>query len=158
MENTALFFHLLGAFLFVSGTAVAGVAFEVGRRREIPAEIAVLLGLARIGALLVGVGMLLVVGFGLWLVHLGGWGYGAGWVDTAIGLFVVAMVLGAMGGQAPKRARKLATRLAGERQPLDGELRRLLDDRLALVANYASALLMLAIIVLMVWKPGASQT
>ena len=36
----------------------------------------------------------------------------------------------------------------------DGELRRLLDDRPALLANYGSAALVLAILVLMVWKPG----
>lgn len=157
MENAALFFHLLGAFFFVAGTAVAGIAFEAARRRELPAEIAVLLGLARVGAALVGVGMLLVLGFGLWLVHLGGWGYGAGWVDAAIGLFAAAVALGGVGGQAPKRARLLASRLAQDGRPSDGDLRRLLDDRRALVTNYASALLVLAVIVLMVWKPGAAH-
>jgi hypothetical protein len=47
---------------------VAGVAFETARRRQTPAEIALLLGVSRIGVLLVGVGALLVLGFGLWLV------------------------------------------------------------------------------------------
>jgi len=37
MEDVALFFHLLGAFSFVAGTIVAGVAFETARRREAPA-------------------------------------------------------------------------------------------------------------------------
>ena len=156
VEDVALFGHLLGAFLFVSGTVVAGVAFEAGRRRHSPEEIALLLGLARIGAALVGVGMLAVLGFGLWLVHLGGWGYDSGWVEAAIALFVVAVVLGGYGGQAPKRARKLATRLAGEGQPATDELRRLLANRAALLANYASVLLVIAVLVLMVWKPGAA--
>jgi hypothetical protein len=35
MEDVALFFHLLGAFSFVTGTAIAGVAFEAARRRRI---------------------------------------------------------------------------------------------------------------------------
>ena len=158
MEDVALFGHLLGAFLFVSGTVVAGVAFEAGRRRDDPAEIALLLGLARFGAALVGVGMLAVLAFGLWLVHLGGWGYGAGWVDAAIVLFVLAAALGGFGGQTPKRARRLATRLAGEGRPVTAELRGLLSDRRALLVNYGSALLVLAVLVLMVWKPGASQS
>ena len=158
MENVALFGHLLGAFLFVSGTVVAGVAFEAGRRRETPAEIALLLGLARAGAALVGVGMLAVFAFGLWLVHLGGWGYGAGWVDAAIVLFVLAAVLGGIGGQTPKRARQLAARLAEEGRPVTEQLRHLLSDRRALLMNYASALLVLAVLVLMVWKPGATQS
>jgi len=157
VEDVALFGHLFGAFLLVSGTVVAGVAFEAGRRRGSPDEIALLLGLARIGAALVGVGMLAALGFGLWLVHLGDWGYGAGWVDAAIALFVVAVALGGYGGQAPKRARQLATRLAHDGQPVSDELRRLLADRAAQVANYASLLLMIAVLVLMVWKPGAAH-
>ena len=155
MEDIALFFHLLGAFSLVGGTIVAGVAFETARRREAPAEIALLLGLSRIGVLLVALGTLLVVGFGLWLVDLGDWGYGAGWVDAAIGLFAAALVLGGIGGQRPKQARKLAHRLATEGAPASAELRALLDNRVALAINYLSALLLLAVLLLMVFKPGA---
>src|SRR5262249_47432359 len=118
VEDFALFFHLIGAFLLVAGPAVAGVAFESARRRDSPGEIALLLGLARIGAVLVVFGMLVALAFGLWLVHLGDWGYGAGWVDAAIALLVVAALLGAAGGQTPKRARLLASRLAGAGQPI----------------------------------------
>jgi uncharacterized membrane protein len=158
MEDLALFFHLLGAFSLVAGTVVAGVAFESARRRHTPAEIALLLGLSRIGVLLVGLGILLVLGFGLWLVHLGGWGYGAGWVDAALGLLVTLVVLGALGGRRPKRARKLATRLVAEGSPVGQELRALLDDRATLALNYVSALVLLAIIALMVFKPGAAHS
>ena len=158
MEDVALFFHLLGAFSFVAGTIVAGVAFETSRRRETPAEIALLLGLSRIGVLLVALGTLLVLAFGLWLVHLGAWGYGAGWVDAALGLLLATVVLGALGGQRPKRARKLAVQLASEQAPVNAELRALLDDPAVRALNYLSALLLLAIIALMVFKPGAPHS
>lgn len=158
MEDVALFFHLLGAFSLIGGTIVAGVAFETARRRRTPAEIALLLGLSRIGVLLVGLGILLVLGFGLWLVRLGDWGYGAGWVDAALGLLATVLVLGGVGGQQPKRARKLATQLAAEGEPVSAELRALLDDRAALAVNYVSALLLLAIVALMVFKPGAPHS
>lgn len=154
-DSWALFFHLLGAFLFVGGVIVAGVAFEVARRRRRPAEIALLLGLTRIGVLLVAGGALLVLPFGLWLVHLDHIGYGAGWVVAALALFVLVALIGAIGGQRPKRARRLAARLAREEQPESAELRELLDDRVALALNYAAAAIVLAIIVLMVFKPGA---
>lgn len=153
MHDAALFFHLLGALLFAAGIVVAGVAFEAARRRERPVEIALLLGLTRVGVLLVVGGGLLLLGFGLWLVDLYGVGYGAGWIQAAIGLFVLALLLGGYGGQRPKRARRLATRLAEEGAPADAELRTLLDDLLSRVANYASALLVLAILALMVFKP-----
>jgi uncharacterized membrane protein len=153
VDNVALFGHLLGALLFVSGMVLAGVAFEVARRRERPAEVALLLGLARIGAVLVGIGALMVLGFGLWLVHLGHFGYGAGWIDAALALYVIAVMLGAAGGRQPKQARRLASRLSAEDAPANAELRRLLDARLARLANYLAAVAVLAILVLMVFKP-----
>jgi len=48
-----MFSHLLGALLFVSGLVLAGAAFEAARRRQRPSEIALLLGLTRVGVLLV---------------------------------------------------------------------------------------------------------
>jgi uncharacterized membrane protein len=154
-HDAALFLHLVGAFLLVAGVVVAGVAFEAARRRNSPAEIAMLLNLTRTGVLLVGLGTLLVLAFGLWLVDLGHWGYGTGWVVAALGLFALTLVLGTAGGRRPKLARKLATRLHEEGSAATPELRALLDDRAALAANYLSAVLLLAIVVLMVFKPGS---
>lgn len=61
MDDLALLFHLLGAFLLVAGTIVAGVGLEAARRREAPAEIALLLGLTRVGVVLVAAGTLLAI-------------------------------------------------------------------------------------------------
>jgi uncharacterized membrane protein len=149
----ALFFHLLGALVFVAGIVLAGVVFEVARRRSHPAEIALLLGVTRVGVVLVGVGALDVLGFGLWLVHLEGVGYGAAWIQWALGLYVAALVLGGLGGQRPKRARQLATRLSKAGEAATPELRALLDDRVSMAANYLSALALIAILALMVFKP-----
>ena len=151
--NLAFLFHILGALLFVAGLVLAGVAFEAARRREQPAEIALLLSMTRIGVLLVAVGTLLLAAFGLWLVHLGSWGYGSGWVATSMALYVVALALGGLGGQRPKQARKLASRLAERKEPASADLRALLDDRLSRAENYGSLVLILAIVVLMVFKP-----
>jgi uncharacterized membrane protein len=152
MDDVALFFHLLGALLFVAGIILAGAAFEVARRRERPAEITLLLGLTRIGVVLVAVGGLLLAVFGLWLVHLGGFGYSSGWVDAAIALYLVALALGGLGGQRPKQARRLATQLAAEQMPVSAELRTLLDDPLSRASNYGSLVIVLVILVLMVFK------
>jgi uncharacterized membrane protein len=152
--NVVLFLHLVGALLFAAGIVVAGVAFEGARRRERPAEIALLLGLTRSGVVVVMTGGLLLLGCGLWLVSLEeDVGYGTGWLDAAIGLFAVALLLGYLGGQRPKQARKLAARLADEGEAASGELRTLLDDRLSRLANYASAALVIALLALMVFKP-----
>jgi uncharacterized membrane protein len=149
----ALFFHILGAFLFVAGIVVAGVVFESARRREAPGEIALLLGLARWGVLLVLLGATLALAFGLWLVNIEGYDYSAGWIQWAITLYVISLLLGGIGGRRPKQARRLAQQLRDEGSPATPELRALLDDRIADAANYLSALAVLAILVLMVFKP-----
>jgi MFS family permease len=153
MENVAFFFHIVGVMQFVAGIVLAGAAFEAARRRERPSEIALLLGLTRVGVVLVAVGTVLAGVFGLWLVHLGKWGYGAGWVDASIVLFLVVIGLGGVGGRRPKEARLLASRLAEQDVGADGELRALLDDRVSRAENYVSLLLVLVIIALMVFKP-----
>lgn len=153
MEETVLFLHLLGVLLFVGGIVVAGFAFETARRRERPAEIALLLGLARTGALFVVAGALLLFVCGLWLVELEDVGFDTGWVQAATALFVVALLLGAYGGQRPKQARKLAGKLSGEGRSAGAELRALLDDSAARTANYASGALVPVILALMVFKP-----
>lgn len=150
--NVVLFLHLLGAIAFFAGIALAGAGFELARRRRGAGEVAVLLGVARVGAIVVGAGGLLVAVMGLWLVHLGHWGYSSGWVQWAIGLYVLVLVLGGAGGRRPRQARLLATRLASEGDEVTGELRALLDDRLARGLNNVSLLIVLAIVALMVFK------
>ena len=93
-------------------------------------------------------GSTVVLAFGLWLMHLERVGYDTAWVDAALALFVAVGVLGGIGGQRPKRARELAQR-GGD----GAELRTLLDDRLARALNYLSAVLLIAIVALMVFKP-----
>jgi uncharacterized membrane protein len=151
--DLGLLVHIFGVLFFFGGALVAGVVFEVARTRERPSEVALLLGVARIGAMLVGVGVLLVLGGGLWLaeqLHQ----FEETWLLASLALFVLAVLLGALGGQQPKRARKLAAYLAHEGNELTPELRRLLDDPLSRVANYTSSLLVLVVLVLMIWQPG----
>jgi uncharacterized membrane protein len=153
-EDWLLLFHLVGAFAFVSGLVVATFAYFAARSLEHPAEIAAVLRLARSGVVLVGAGAVLVLAFGLWLAgHLDV--TGRAWVSASLGLFVAAVVLGAVGGQAPKRARKLATRLSVEGAAPTEELNALLHDRVALAVNALGALAVAAILVLMVWRPGS---
>ena len=148
LVHLALLLHLTGALLLVSGIVLAGVAFEAARRRRDPAEVALLLGLTRTGALLIGTGTLLVLAFGLWLTHLEDWPTGTGWIVSALGLLMVMVVLGGLGGRRPKQARKLA-----ERGGDAAGVHRLLDDPASRAANYAAAACVVVILVLMVFKP-----
>jgi uncharacterized membrane protein len=149
----ALALHVLGVMVLSGGAVAAAVAFESARRRDRPGEVALLLGVARVGALIVLPGALLVLVAGLWLAGEADQ-FGEAWLQASLALFVVALVLGAIGGGRPKRARLLAARLAGDGDRLTPELRRLLDDPLSRVANYGSSVLLIVILVLMVWQPG----
>jgi uncharacterized membrane protein len=147
MYHVALFLHILGALLFFAGAAVAGAAAETARRRTDVKEIAVVLGVARMGAALVGVGGVLVLACGFWLVHIVDATFGAGWLQAALALFIIAGALGGLGGRRPREARELAQRNGA----LD-EVLRLLGDPWSRAANYASTLLVLVILALMIWQ------
>jgi uncharacterized membrane protein len=152
----ALLLHLFGVVLLFSGMTVAAVAHRGARRREQPGEIAAVLGLTRNGVALVTAGGLIVVASGLWLIESsnGVYSLGDGWIAGALGLLVLAFLLGALGGQRPKQARLLAARHARDGDPAGSDVRALLDDRLSLALNYGAGLCIVAALVIMVWKPG----
>jgi hypothetical protein len=147
-----LFLHVLSAIVFLAGAAVAGVLQIAALRRERPSEIALLLRLTRVGVALVGAGALATLVFGLARAgqqHR----FGEAWVSAAIVLWVVSMALGGVGGRTARQARHLAERLAGEGDASSEELRALVAHRPSLLASYASTLVVLAILGLMVWQP-----
>jgi len=154
LTHVLLFFHLLGAFGFFAGAAVVGVLQLAAIRRERPSEVYALLRLAPVGAALVGTGALLTLGFGIGLAQHEGIGFSATWIQAALALWVAAMVLGGYGGRTARHARHLAERLADEGDAPSAELRALVGARGPLWASYASGLLLLAIVGLMVWQPA----
>ena len=153
MTDALLFLHLLSAFVFVSGAVTAGILQITAMRRERPSEIALLLRVTRVAVLLVVVGALATLAFGLALVGHEGIGYGTGWVSASIALWVAAMALGGAGGRTARHARYLAERLAAADDRPNDELRTLVAHRPSLLLSYASTAAVVAILVLMVWKP-----
>lgn len=148
-------FHVIGAFLFVSGAVAAGALQTLATRREKPSEIAVLLALTRPAVAVVGVGALLTLGLGAWLVHEEGWSWGDGWITAALLLWIASVVLGGIGGRSARHTRYLAERLAAEGDRPSEDLRRALADPVARALNYGSFLAVVAVLALMIWKPGA---
>jgi uncharacterized membrane protein len=155
VTKTLLFLHLLSAFLFVSGAVAAGISQITALRRERPSEIALLFRTARSGALLASVAAVATLGFGLWLVAEEDLDFGAGWISASLALWLASMILGGLGGRTARRTRYLAERLAAEGDRPTDELRSLVRDRPSLLLSYASTAAVVAILVLMVWKPGA---
>jgi len=148
-------FHVVGAFLFVSGAVAVGALHALATHREKPSEVAALLALTRPAVAVVGAGALLTLGLGAWLVHDEGWSWGDGWITAALMLWIASVVLGGIGGRSARHTRYLAQRLATEGDRPSEELRRALADPVAQVLNYGSFLAVVAVLALMIWKPGA---
>jgi uncharacterized membrane protein len=148
-------FHLLGAFLLVSGAVAVGALHMAATIRERPSEIAFLLGLTRLAVAVVAVGSLLALGFGAWLVDRGGFAWKDGWISAALALWIVSVVLGGIGGRSARHTRYLAKQLAADGDRPSPELRQALADPVAQALNYGSSLAVVAILALMIWKPGA---
>jgi Predicted integral membrane protein (DUF2269) len=153
LTHVLLFFHLLGAVSFFAGAAVVGTLQLAAIRRERPSEVYGLLRLAPVGALLVGLGALLTLGFGVALAEHEGFGLSPAWIQAALGLWVAAMAGGGYGGRTARQARHLAARLAAEGDAQSADLHALLAAPIPLLASYASGLMLLAILGLMAWQP-----
>ena len=154
LSHWLLFGHLLGAFSFFAGAAVAGTLQVAAIRRERPGEILLLLQLTRVGVALVGIGAIFTLGFGLALAEHLGYGLSPAWIQAALALWAASMALGGYGGRTARHARHLAERLAGAGDAPSAELRALVSARGPLWASYASSLLLLAVVGLMVWRPA----
>lgn len=150
-----LFLHMTGAFLFLGAAVVAVVLTVAAQLRDRPSEIALLLRLISFTVAGFAAGFLFLLVFGLWLVHDAGYGYGDGWIVAALILFVLSNVLGGIGGERSKPARKLAEELAASGDAPSAELTRLLRSPVPMVLNYGAGLLAFAVLALMIWKPGA---
>ena len=134
-----LVFHVTGAFLLLGGGAIAAALNLSARGRERPSAILLLYGLIRIAVVAITAGTLLAFVFGLWLEHEAGYGYFDGWVVAAFVLLIVANALGgAASGDVPSP-----------------ELKARVRDPISLALSYGSGLVLIVVLALMVWKPGA---
>jgi uncharacterized membrane protein len=147
--------HVAAAFLFVGGSIAAGILNVLAMRAERPSEAAALLRLIRRTLPVVYVGVLGTLVLGIWLWHRAGYSIGAVWIWVSLALWVAANALGGIGGKHQERSRELAERLAADGDAPSGELRALLRDTRGSAVSYAAGAATIAILVLMVWKPGS---
>jgi hypothetical protein len=153
LTHVLLFFFVLGGFCFVAGAAVTGT-LQSATRGERSGEVYAFLRLAPVSAVLVGVGGLLTLGFGIALAQHEGIGLSKVWIQAALGLWLASLALGGYGS----RAGHLAQRPPAEGDAPSEEPDSLGGARTPLWASWASGLLLLAILGLVVWQPTGSAT
>ena len=154
-EDGILFLHFAGVLLFVGGSIAAAVLRLAAMRRERPSEIALLLRAVRPAVPLVAGGLVLAIAAGFWLAHRLDLDLGARWLTLTFALLAWLIVVGAVAGRQDRATRELAERLAGDADAPSSDLARRLRDPVNLVLNASMLLGIVAIVALMVWKPGA---
>jgi uncharacterized membrane protein len=150
-----LFLHVTGAFLLLGGGVVASALNIAALRRDRPSEILLLFGLTRIAVASILAGSVLAFVFGLWLVNEAGYGYGDGWIVAAIVLLILGNAIGGFAGSRDARTAKFAQELVAQGDAPSAELQARVRDPITLVCNYGSGLLLVALLAIMIWKPGA---
>ena len=156
-DDWVLALHVLAAFSLVAGIILFWVLVVVGRRIDTPADTLRLSPLAKVGNATVGAGMGGTIVFGVWLAFsVGGYDIWDGWILAALVLWFVGAELGRRTGaaymQAPVKAQELES--AGQSGP-NAELLALNRTSTGLLLHTLTSLVVLAIIILMIWKPGA---
>ena len=152
-RDWALFLHLSGVLVFVGGSIAVTALRLLAIGKERPSESAVLLRAVRPLVPLVGTGLLLTLGAGVWLADELRVPYDSGWLQAAYVLIVWLGVAGAVAGRLDRKTRELAEREAAERETPSPELARRLRDPVALTLDASMLVATVAIVALMVWKP-----
>jgi uncharacterized membrane protein len=147
--------HITAAFCLVGGSTAAAILNALAIRAERPSETAFLLRLIRYALPVIFAGVLGTLVFGIWLWHDLGFSIGTGWIWAALVLWAVGSALGGRGGRHQERSRELAERLAAAGDASTDELRALLRDPVGLALSYGAGIATLAVLVVMIWKPGA---
>jgi uncharacterized membrane protein len=153
-----LFLHVLAAFMLVAALVVFWVVGLVARNVDTPRVSLRYFRVARPAQILVGLGTLGTLIFGVWLaIYVDEYELWDGWIIGGLVLWAIGAVAGFLGGKPYGEAAQLAGRLAGEGRGDEpsGELRALLQDRRGIVLNLVSSLAVLLVLIDMIYKPGA---
>jgi hypothetical protein len=153
-----LFLHVFAAFALVAGLVVFWTIGLVARNVDTPSESLRYFRVAKPANILVGVGTIGTLIFGIWLaIERDEYQVWDGWVLAAIVLWAISTELGRRAGTTYGEGAKLAARLSSEgrgEEPSAG-LRTLLQDRTAMLLQALSSLGVLLILIDMIYKPGA---
>jgi uncharacterized membrane protein len=147
--------HILSAFAWISALVVYSVAIAAGWRLTLPSDVVRVFKVARVGDPLIAVGMIGTIVFGIWLAF-DKYEIWDGWIITALVLWLVAGAVGGRLGKVYNGVRDRAKALVDEgRDASNPELTAMLRSQRGLVLHVLSCLIVLAILVVMIYKPGA---
>ena len=159
--NYLIFGHLLGVVIFVAGHGISMALIALMRHERNVDRLRAMLDMSLGGLLATYTGLLLTIGFGIWLGFAGGW-WGAGWLWTSVAILVGIMVLMMYMGVSYFSRIREAVGLQPYRftaavtlGPVasEGELAALLQSPKAGLTMSLGTLSLIALLILMVFKP-----
>ena len=151
-----LFLHVLGAFALMAALTLISIVIVATWRAERPSAVAEFAGITRAGGLLVGVGALMTIVFGVWLaIEDDQYRVWDGWVIAAIVLWAIGTETGRRAADAYRKIGAEAARLAPSDDSPRPELLAKVHGGQAVGMQLVSTAAVLVILVDMIWKPGA---
>ena len=152
-----LFVHVAAAFAVVAAVTVFTILVITTRRMDRPAEVLPLFRVGDPASILVQAGSVVALLIGIWLaIRLPEYHPWNGWLLAAYVLWAIAGGFGGATGKEYDRIRKRAQALVaeGKLEP-SAELRAELRSTKALVMHLVVVAAVLALVVDMIFKPGA---
>ena len=156
LDDWILSLHVLSAFALVAAEVAFTVMVVALWRTDSPARVAAMMRIARTGTLLVMIGMAGTLVFGIWLaISLDAYKLWDGWVIAALILWALGGFLGQKSGEGYQAGGELGEKLAAEGVTSSPELAESFGASRAFWFHNATLLVVLLILVVMIWKPGA---
>ena len=156
-DSWLLALHLLSAAALVGAVTVFWVAVLALRTASQPSQVLSLAPLMRVGSVVVIVGSLGTIVFGLWLaITLDAYHPWDGWVIAAIVLWAIASETGRRSDPEFAKAFAKAKELESDGETgANAELRALCSPQRGILLHSIASLATFLILVDMIWKPGA---
>ena len=147
--------HVLSAFSWIAALVIYTVVITAAWGLTVPSDVVRMFRVTRVGDVLIAVGMLGTIVFGIWLA-IDEYAIWDGWIIAALVLWLVAGAVGGRIGSIYNAARDRARALLDEGRDVPSpELNAMLRSQRGLVLHTLMILVVLALLVIMIYKPGA---
>jgi uncharacterized membrane protein len=147
--------HVLSAFAWIAALVLYSLLIAGLWRTSLPSDVVRLFRVSRVGDALVAVGMIGTIVFGIWLAF-DEYEIWDAWIVAALVLWVAAAAVGGRTGATYKVVDEKARSLVADGPDApSAELSALARTQRGVVLHVVGTLITLAILIVMVYKPGA---
>ncbi len=156
LEKWILALHLISAFSLIGALTIFSVMIAALWRTDDPSAVTSLMRVALAGNVLVIVGTLGTVVFGVWLaISIDAYHVWDGWVIAALILWAIGSSLGKKSGDGYQERAEMAAGLIQSGLPRSPELAAVMGASRAFWYHVATSAVVILILIDMIWKPGA---